>query len=457
MLFNNCYKKVLTGFLLFISLFITSISCDSTEPTPPDETKPTLTLALDDASCTEAWLQLQTKDLTLPAELTLKQYNQTGDSVTQTFSLSTPDSLLYIDSLLPNQNYKFKVLLNTANNPQPTTNQLSVTTMDTTSHNFTFQSWTFGTIGSSVLYDVAIINENNIWAVGDIKIADTSQNGYTTYNAVHWDGSDWELFRIPNYDYPNTLVYGALQTIFAFSANDIWFCSYSNLVHYDGSTFSSKAQFMTSINFNGQVLKMWGTDKNNIYCVGRNGAIYHYYGTNWQRIESGITLNINDIWGDYNDKTQDWEILTVASNFGTSLEKEILQIKNNSVTKLALSPQMWPLKTVWFISNKQYYVAGAGIYQKRLLSDSIWKNNILDFTTFTTTSLRGNDVNDLIAVGAFGDFLHFNGVSWKIDYQEPLLNNGSYTKVTIIGDLVVAVGGNNLSINSEAVILIGRR
>ena len=37
MLLKNCYKKVLTGFLFFISLFIISISCDSTEPT--DELK----------------------------------------------------------------------------------------------------------------------------------------------------------------------------------------------------------------------------------------------------------------------------------------------------------------------------------------------------------------------------------------------------------------------------------
>ena len=69
--------------------------------------------------------------------------------------------------------------------------------MDTTSHNFTFEMITFGgQIGSSVLFDVAIINENNIWAVGEIWIADTSQLGYTKYNAVHWDGNSWELKRI---------------------------------------------------------------------------------------------------------------------------------------------------------------------------------------------------------------------------------------------------------------------
>jgi hypothetical protein len=38
MLFINSFKKVLTGFLFFISLFIILISCDSTEPT--DELKP---------------------------------------------------------------------------------------------------------------------------------------------------------------------------------------------------------------------------------------------------------------------------------------------------------------------------------------------------------------------------------------------------------------------------------
>lgn len=38
MLFINSYKKILTDFLFFISLFIISISCDSTEPT--DDLKP---------------------------------------------------------------------------------------------------------------------------------------------------------------------------------------------------------------------------------------------------------------------------------------------------------------------------------------------------------------------------------------------------------------------------------
>ena len=453
--------------LLEIVVLLTVIwinGCNTTEPPPPPETKPTLSLALEDASCTEAWLQLTTKDLQLPAQLTLKQFNPTGDSTSQIFLLNTQDSLLYIDSLLPNQTYSFQVssILNPASGNQyqvspegTSSNKVTATTLDTTSHNFTFTSWTFGTIGSSVLYDVAIINENNIWAVGEIMIADTSLNGYTTYNAVHWDGSGWELLRIPNYDYPNALIYGALQTIFAFSENDVWFCSYSNLVHYDGNSFTSKAQFMTSINFTGQVTKMWGTDKNNIYCVGRNGAIYHYNGTNWQRIESGTSLNINDIWGDYNEKTQKWEVLAVCGNIlqGWEEDRAIIRIDNiNQAEQLNAAGSKWPLSGIWFKSRIKYYVIGSGIYQTNQLGET-WRGNPLDFTTYFVNRIRADEINDVIIVGAYGETLHFNGFSWKSFFSETSLSNGTYLSVGIHNDLITAVGYQS----AQAVITVGAR
>ncbi len=84
---------------------------------------------------------------------------------------------------------------------QVSSNELSVTTMDTTSHNFTWQTWTFGEHSSSTLYDVAIIDENNIWAVGEIYMNDSLGNpDPDAYNAVHWNGSELEykeyLYRV---------------------------------------------------------------------------------------------------------------------------------------------------------------------------------------------------------------------------------------------------------------------
>ena len=81
------------------------------QPTQPKlEPKAELKLILEDVSCTEAWIQLTTTNLQLPATLTLYKNN-----VAQNNILCYGDTLLYIDSLLPNQTYKFKVVL--TNNP----------------------------------------------------------------------------------------------------------------------------------------------------------------------------------------------------------------------------------------------------------------------------------------------------------------------------------------------------
>src|SRR5690606_19447892 len=172
---------------LFLASIIFFTNCNTTEPPPEDTRK--LILTLEDASCIEAWININTENIQLPATINIL----INDSLSHISILNTQDSLIYIDSLLPNKTYKLKAA---SIDYGVMSSEISVTTMDTTSHNFTFETWTFGDIGSSVLFDVAIISEDNIWCVGEINIADTSVNGYTTYNAVHWDGSEWQLKRI---------------------------------------------------------------------------------------------------------------------------------------------------------------------------------------------------------------------------------------------------------------------
>ena len=163
--------------------------------------------------------------------------------------------------------------------------------MDTTSHNYTFETFTFGDISNSVLFDVAIINENNIWAVGEINIADTSINGYTTYNAVHWDGSQWELKKI--------LYQGSfwiIRTIFAFSGNDIWFSAF---VRYDGQNFIELP--IPPILMGWTMNKIWGSNSNDLYVVGDNGNIAHYQNWQWSKITSGTDVGLLDVWGTPDD------------------------------------------------------------------------------------------------------------------------------------------------------------
>ncbi|MCZ7611608.1 MAG: hypothetical protein M5U17_15800 [Ignavibacterium sp.] len=106
-------KRAIVGFLLIgFSPFLKS--CGTTE-SPPNGEKPTLELTLEDVSCIEAWIQLKTTNLQLPTTITLKQYNLSGDSLSQNFLFNTQDSLLYNDSRLPNQTYKFVTTIEQSN------------------------------------------------------------------------------------------------------------------------------------------------------------------------------------------------------------------------------------------------------------------------------------------------------------------------------------------------------
>ncbi len=146
--------------LLHLPLLLLFFNCNTNEP-PKDNGA--ITLSVEDASCIEAWINLKVENITLPAAVTLKQSENNGEEkVRQIINLTTADTLLFIDSLLPKRSYKFKAeWIN--NSGKLKTAEATTVTMDTTSHNFTWQTFTFGQHSSSVLYDVAIINENNIW------------------------------------------------------------------------------------------------------------------------------------------------------------------------------------------------------------------------------------------------------------------------------------------------------
>ncbi len=444
----------------FISLFLTLFifSCTTTEPPdeedPPDPVViPSLGLAEDDAHCTEAWLKLTSEDIEFPAELILRQYNPSGDSLSFQFSLTTDDTLFYIDSLLPGKGYSFMAWFTATDSLHPPSNKLSVTTMDTTSHDFTFDMLTFGgETGSSSLRDVAIIDENNIWAVGEIFIEDTNSLGYKKYNAVHWDGNSWSLEQIYFRGECSLVEYPLLKSIWAIDSENILITNGGAIGWFDGHTVSLDCG-MNSL-LNGAVNEIWASDEDNIYLVGNDGAIVYYDGSLWQKIESGTELNINDIWGDYNEKTREWEILAVASNILQSYDKEVLKIQGSKVSLISKEGIDWTLSSVWFKPDIKYYAIGSGIYEKKYLENLIWKydsnNRITDYHVY---SIRGNNINDILIAGAFCEILHFNGKSW-ISYQNNIgVLSGVYYSVDLYEDILVAVGFTD----RKATILTGIR
>jgi hypothetical protein len=407
---------------LILQLLLFATSCkQSTEPKLEAELK----LELEDASCTEAWIKLTTTNLQLPTSVTLKQ----DGVVRKTINVQTQDTLLYIDSLLPNQTYKFQTFIQSYNH---SSNELTVTTMDTTSHEFTWQSWEFGTIGSSSLYDVAIIDENDIWAVGEINIADTSINGYTTYNAVHWDGTKWELKRI--------LYKGGIwviRTIFAFSPNDIWFSGY---VRYLNGQFIELT--IPDILIGWTINKLWGSSSEDLYAVGNNGNIAHWDGMKWRKIESGTNLDIYDIFGEYENDNSEFEVNLVAAQHYVGPERKILTIRNNTVKELSTTNiSQGSIHGIWFKAGRKFFVVGNGIYFKsNIYYSNDWNSSLRSLTPYYTYAIRGSGLNNIFICGSYGELLHFGGASWKSFKNTPGFYYAEFFNVDTKDRLVAVVG-----------------
>ncbi len=282
---------------------------------------------------------------------------------------------------------------------------------DTTSHAWMFTITTLGGASGSALYDVAIVNDTDAWAVGEIYVdsADGAINPFP-YGAARWNGSGWEVSEVmfpqcdQNGNQQGTGPFAA-RGIFAFSPTNIWISCDVSLVNWDGESFQPTCM---PIGYGQRDLgKLWGTNEQT-YLVGTNGFIAKYNGSTWQALTNSNSLNIQDIYG------SGGTILAVASYPGESLDKQVLQINGTTVTQLSTNGIPWPLTSVWFIPG-HYYVVGQGIYEKTSLSQSAWQQDSVDTVDFFSC-VRGNAWNDFFVAGGNGQLLHFNGKSWQ-SYQ----------------------------------------
>jgi len=389
-------KSVLVSVLVLVVLFL-SFSCNEGY----DYSQAALGLGLRDYSCTEAWIEVQIGSNDKTANIYIKKNGE----IIQTVNVVQSNTLYYFDSLLPNTNYTFDAVTY-EDGKEVKSNPVTFTTLDTTSHNFAWQTFEFGQHSSSVLYDVAIIDENNIWAVGEINMNDSLGNpDPQIYNAVHWNGQVWELKRIKT-NACGGVVYPPIKSIFAFSSNDILFAHIDGSIsHFNGIEFKNDCLLITQLN--GSANKIWGISKNDFYVVSVNGFIAHYQNGSWTKLESGTTTNINDAWGIFENGTST-VYCPISSIFNPPQDKKILRIINGKVDSVS-----WGMNRIvyscWTNNTNFLYVCGEGVYVNKF---DTWEQ--ITLPAITTNSIRGNDINDVFAVGSLGTIFHFNGISWQV-------------------------------------------
>ena len=436
-------KKFYIVILLAI-IVLTFLQFNCSSPTAPNNN---LTLSVADVSCTEAWLNLSTGSLPLPANIVV---NKNGNSFLS-LTLTSQDTTLCDSNLSPNQAYTYQAVY--GNNKSET---VTAKTMDTTSSNFTFQTFTFGgNAGSSAFYDCAIANDTLSYIVGGVYLEDsTGKPDPQPYNLAIYNGKNWALQkRLFSYKIldPNsigdTIGITVVKSLAVFDSKDIWLAA-GTIQHWDGTQWQQSQG--EGAGFSN---KMWGNSSSILYFVGGNGTIIRFANGVWQKLNSLTSLDIQDIIG-YTNSNQT-EIYCIASDLFTANGNMVLQINGSQVNAVSNKGlPVYSFSSIWLNNPDKAYLAGSGIYINNHFSNGgTWKELQPRASNDYLNSIRGNDVNDIVAVGSFGEVVHFNGVRWVSYISQTGLSNGEYLSVAIKGNEIIAVGYDG----AKAVILMGKR
>ena len=361
-----------------------------------------------------------------------------------TLQLRTSDSLIIDEGLAPRHTYTYKAVRLQDTTAVDVSVPVQVTTMDTTSHDWVFdQPVLLGQAGSSVLYDCQIINDTLAFAVGEMYLRDsTGHLDPILYNLAVWNGREWHLQRIIYQGSPPVI-----RSVFAVSERDVWFDTWCN---WNGQQYLELA--IDPILFGVHWTKMWGRVNDALWVVGDNGAIARSFdhGRTWQRVESGTSETINDVWGGSNPLLGENVVVAVVGWLATPGETKFLLLHGTSsqVDTLPWPNLLNPRMALWFDANSRIYTCGAGVY---VSANDGWRY-LSDLPLVYTRMIRGNGPNDIVVSGDYGLLMHYNGSTWRV-YSQVSLSQGSYKSVAIKGNLAIAVG---LSANG-AVAVVGRR
>jgi len=357
------------------------------------------------------------------------------------FRMNRADTLLTDSGLQPATDYRWTAETKNGFNR---TDTRRAATLDTTSGDFMWETFSFGDHSSSVLHGVSIIDENNIWAVGEIYMNDsTGQADSDAYNAAHWDGNNWELKKLQFYTFcnqPNTGSYPA-TSVTAFSDDDIWISSASQITRFNGIEQKVINCIPASTN------KIWGIDTSRVFAVGSNGSIAHYNGQSWQKIETGTDLDVYDIHGN-----EEQGVVAVAAKFLVSHNNLMVRITEGGHTEpLSTEGIPYSIHGLWVDPSGPAYIVGSGIYRKPNVGIPLpWKSIHEEITNNYMFAIDANDLNDIAIAGAFGEVLHFNGAQWRSFHQQI---SGTLYDVIISGDVITAIGYDG----RRGFISIGRR
>ncbi|MBN8705497.1 MAG: hypothetical protein J0L62_06450 [Bacteroidetes bacterium] len=383
-------------------------SCKEPESTGPENRTDSLMLKVKETDLTSATLSLHTAGITYPASMRLTRNSQP----VQTFSLHQPDTTLIDTALTPSTTYTWQAIWKKTETTFLKGETVTGRTMDSTSHEFTWQIDTLGARGS-ILRDVVIVNDTCVWVVGEINVIDNDTGD--RYNAAMWNGKVWKKYRILLPDWADDFSAMLINCIW-YDGTGLWV--FSNVGSYAKFKIDGEVLFTgKTLARKGTPKKIWGYSPDRFYLVGTGGSLTWYDGKDFHLLETGTTIDLLDIWG--LNENEVWACGYIH-NTGVST---IVRIKNRiaETVKNQLPGNLILMSSVFSVRNNEMLLSAEGrIYRfqtehpEKLKVELIGKSPL--YMKALGYRIRGRE-NDLWVAGVRGALWHFNGSSWHSNEQ----------------------------------------
>lgn len=251
-------------------------------------------------------------------------------------------------------------------------------------------TWSFMDSGTNeVLSAVWGSAGNNVYAVGNRGLI------------LKYNGSSWAV----DYVYPDTSV--NLNSIFGFSATDVYAGGAGVMLHYDGTRWS-----MMEIGRAGYIKGIWGTSHSNLYAVDNLGLIHKYNGSVWTvAADYSPDAMLESVWG-------------AAANdvyaCGNDMDGNYIYHYNGSTWEVVYQIEaVKHLTAVWGSAANDVYAVGAGGIMLHY-DGTAWSEQAVYSVGYN--GLWGSSAGNVLLVGNYGALIRKNGASWNIESGQYVWN-----------------------------------
>ena len=426
--------------ILLLTAIFFAMSCREC----PTESENNIDLIVKDIFCTSVVLKIS-----LPYSGAVNTFAlDRNDSTVATYTCSEDDTLIIDEGLTPATKYLYSVRFLKDGKTKSESDPVAVHTMNITSHDISY--WDIDTLGiSGGIYDLWIVSEDNIWAVGQIIAEDPDSSfdgsGEEWFNAAHWDGEKWNLIRILNT--------ATLYSIWYFSESDIWVSS-GFPKHWDGQQWTMYHFQDMGLGIEVSTEHIWASSPNNVYFVGWKGSIVHYNGSNFTKMESGTTCKLEDVWGI--DGNHIWAVGTESDN-----SRSVILFYNgktwNTLHDTNNERKCWS-NSVWTDNPYLLFLnGGSGRYLFDLMQEKLSKYESAG--EWFGYDIYGTAYNDIFTSNAGSEILHFNGSTWHLytEFQNMYGVWGLIKAIKVSENLVVAGGEYYTGIGGLPIVIRGYR